>query len=176
MNKPIAIAAAIAFGLPLGYFAREALRPVPDRVSLAITLFENHCVPFARQEKVRLATGLVPLPPDDAGALWADPKGGFAVQFSGNHCVVYDLNQIMSAPERAAFVEAGAMLVQEQFPMLDNSDFVSTEGWDYINGWFEHPLGDPKRWGVLIYRFYADGPESHTTLAVNTGAGYSYAY
>ena len=176
MKKPIAIAAVIIFGLPLGYFIREALQPPQDRVSLAITLFENHCVPFARREQVRLVEGLVPLPPDDAGDIWADPESGFVVQFGGNHCAVSDLSTIMSASERAAFAEAAAKLVEERFPMLNNSEFVSTEGWDYINGWFEHPLGHPDRWGVIIYRFYADGPEAYTNLVVNTGAGYSYAY
>ncbi len=143
---------------------------------MAIALFQNHCIPFARQEKVVLAKGLVPLPPNDAGDQWADPKSGFALQFGGNHCAVYDLNEIMSLSERLAFAGSAAKVAKESFPMLDNSEFVSTEGWDYMDGWFEHPLGHPDRWGVIIYRFYSEGPEAYTTLVVNTGAGYSYAY
>lgn len=57
-------------------------------------------------------------------------------------------------------------MIGRNFPQFDTIDLGATEGWDLMSGWIQFERGDPRRWGVVLSRYYAEGPESFTILSV----------
>lgn len=145
----------------MGYLVRDQL----ERPLAVLRMFKSHCVPFAEGKPVDPETGLdlVSLQgtPDRA---WADRS--LTLEMSDLSCSISDVLDPMNRVEQAALALMVPALVTQNFPQLRWDDNHGATNWDRFDLWVEHPVGDPRRWGVMLVRFM---PEDETLLRVSRG-------
>lgn len=163
------LVSVVAAGLAAGWLGRAAWEP--SRPEAMLTLFRDHCVPFARAATpVQPRSPLRQLRIDNAREYWGDPRSRLVVEHAGRTCAVTDIIAPLSDAEAAELHTLVREAVAKDFPGLMVED-ANELGWDIFVLWHNGaPPGTRDRWGVTLARV-PSSQGGQTSLSLSAPAG-----
>jgi hypothetical protein len=140
---------------------------VPSAIpETAMTLFRTYCVPLSRGVVVEPDSDLVRLENIPGETLWVEPESMAVLEFDARSCEVSDALRRMSLDEQARFDSAAINLVTAEFVALTLDTDNSLANWDLFIFWYQFPLDNPDRWGIMLSRFSSEGDQSKSSLSL----------
>ena len=165
----------IVCGVPLALSAQAAY--AMDRPSVAVQLFEDVCLPIVSgvlPAAVSASDGQKQFSDGEHSStkwFWPHLPSGFSVKVTDFQngrleCEITDQANEMSKSERHAFEQRVSEWMASKMPMLAQETPEPLESFEYFNIWMAPRFGrnDPRRWGVLHWRF--NEAFDHTTSLI----------
>lgn len=158
-------------GAPLGYFARGAIEPPPDRPAEMVKLFTTYCLPMAKGQQSPDPKDLVALNSIPHLSEWVDPTSKLLLTRSSQSCSVSDELVRLSTAERLAVETAMPGLIQNELPGFKPTPSNRLlKNWDKVLDWQDSNRHDARRATITLHRFAKTGVEGATAILLRVPA------
>jgi len=168
----VTILAAILGGFTLGAMLSGQKEYQDDPVLVALDLFREICIPVSNGARPPFLQNKFDFTISELGPTWIDRPTGMSATVSDLGCSVSDVLNPLSIANRDRFAATAAAHTIEVFPQLSHHDVDAPEGWELYRAWMSHPSGDPRRWGILLYRGGQAIGRPETFLSISRNPAY----
>lgn len=167
MPRPLVFLLIAAIGGPLGYTARGAMEPIPDRAAAMVDLFIAHCLPLSKGLPAPMTDNLIALGDIPHLHQLADPSSQIILELGPDSCSVDDALLNLRQTDRDKLESSVIAMVETEWPNLHDAAKQGLSGWQVFKVWNDKAFFIQAKTILTLTRFQNVGEDATTALSIH---------